>query len=91
MSTSLKPSVLFACVHNTGRSQMAAVFLSSLSDGRIAVRSAGSAPADTVKPAAVAAMREVGIDMSTEAPTILTLDDVTVSVVVITDLVPATK
>ncbi|MDO5745552.1 MAG: heat-shock protein HtpX, partial [Micrococcaceae bacterium] len=64
--TSKKPSVLFVCVHNAGRSQMAAAYLTTLSNGAIEVRSAGSAPAETVNPAAVAAMAEEGIDMSTE-------------------------
>ena len=79
-----KPSVLFVCVHNAGRSQMAAAFLSNLSAGQIEVRSAGSAPADTVNPAAVAAMHEVGIDMSTEIPRVLTVQAVKESDVVIT-------
>ena len=79
-----KPSVLFVCVHNAGRSQMAAAFLSNLSGGLIEVRSAGSAPADTVNPAAVAAMNEIGIDMSTEVPKILTAEAVRESDVVIT-------
>lgn len=79
-----KPSVLFVCVHNAGRSQMAAAFLSNLSAGQIEVRSAGSAPAATVNPAAVAAMNEVGIDMSTEVPKILTTEAVRESDVVIT-------
>ncbi|MFF5790810.1 arsenate reductase ArsC [Paeniglutamicibacter sp. NPDC012692] len=79
-----KPSVLFVCVHNAGRSQMAAAFLSNLSAGQIEVRSAGSAPADAVNPAAVAAMNEVGIDMSTEVPKILTTEAVKESDVVIT-------
>ncbi|MFL6040820.1 MAG: phosphotyrosine protein phosphatase, partial [Gaiellales bacterium] len=57
-----KPSVRFVCVHNAGRSQMAAAFLSHLSGGAVEVRSAGSEPADQVNPAAVAAMAEVGID-----------------------------
>lgn len=82
--TPSKPSVLFVCVHNAGRSQIAAAYLSALSDGRIEVRSAGSAPADTVNPAAVAAMREVGIDMSAETPKILTRDAVEDSDLVIT-------
>ena len=59
-----KPSVLFVCVHNAGRSQMAAAYLAHLRQGRIEVRSAGSAPADNVNPSAVAAMAEEGIDMS---------------------------
>jgi arsenate reductase len=84
MNTSTKPSVLFVCVHNAGRSQMAAAFLANLSAGQIEVRSAGSAPADTVNPAAVAAMGEVGIDMSAETPKILTTEAVKESDVVIT-------
>ncbi|MEG1445608.1 arsenate reductase ArsC [Glutamicibacter sp.] len=79
-----KPSVLFVCVHNAGRSQMAAAFLSHLSGGRIEVRSAGSAPADSVNPAAVEAMKEVGIDMSAEIPKVLTTEAVQDSDVVIT-------
>ena len=81
---SQKPSVLFVCVHNAGRSQMAAAFLTSLSKGAIEVRSAGSQPADTVNPAAVEAMAEVGIDMSAEIPKILTTEAVKDSDVVIT-------
>lgn len=80
----VKPSVLFVCVHNAGRSQMAAAFLSNLSAGQIDVRSAGSAPADSVNPAAVAAMREVGIDMSAEVPKVLSTAAVEKSDVVIT-------
>ena len=83
-TTATKPSVLFVCVHNAGRSQMAAAFLSNLSAGQIQVRSAGSAPADAVNPAAVAAMSEVGIDMSAEVPKILTTEAVKESDVVIT-------
>ncbi|ALO66516.1 heat-shock protein HtpX [Arthrobacter alpinus] len=79
-----KPSVLFVCVHNAGRSQMAAAFLSNLSAGQIDVRSAGSAPADSINPAAVAAMREVGIDMSAEVPKVLSTAAVEMSDVVIT-------
>lgn len=82
--TTKKSSVLFVCVHNAGRSQMAAAYLTSLSDGAIEVRSAGSAPADSVNPAAVAAMAEEGIDMSTEIPKVLTTDAVRESDVVIT-------
>jgi len=63
-----KPSVLFVCVHNAGRSQMAAGWLRHLAGDRIEVRSAGSAPADTVNPAAVEAMREVGIDITDQTP-----------------------
>ncbi|MGO3757341.1 MAG: arsenate reductase ArsC [Agrococcus casei] len=84
MNAVTKPSVLFVCVHNAGRSQMAAAFLSTLASGEIEVRSAGSAPADSVNPAAVAAMQEIGIDMSAETPKILTTDAVKESDVVIT-------
>ena len=79
-----KPSVLFVCVHNAGRSQMAAGFLAALSDGRVEVRSAGSLPADQVNPAAVQAMQEVGIDISGQRPKIQTTDAVQASDVVIT-------
>ncbi|MFC9518593.1 arsenate reductase ArsC [Nocardiaceae bacterium NPDC056970] len=80
----LIPSVLFVCIHNAGRSQMAAGFLAALAGGRIEVRSAGSAPAAQVNPAAVAAMAELGIDISTQSPKILTVDAVEASDVVIT-------
>ncbi|MFC5954518.1 arsenate reductase ArsC [Streptomyces pratens] len=79
-----KPSVLFVCVHNAGRSQMAAAWLTHLAGDRVEVRSAGSAPADQVNPAAVEAMREVGIDISAEAPKILTIDAVKESDVCVT-------
>jgi len=79
-----KPSVLFVCVHNAGRSQMAAAYLAHLSHGAIEVRSAGSAPADSVNPSVVAAMLEEGIDISAETPKILTTDAVIASDVVIT-------
>jgi protein-tyrosine-phosphatase len=79
-----KPSVLFVCVHNAGRSQMAAAWLSHLAGDRVEVRSAGSAPADHVNPAAVEAMREVGIDITAETPKILTVDAVKASDVCIT-------
>ncbi|MDP5228655.1 MULTISPECIES: arsenate reductase ArsC [Arthrobacter] len=79
-----KPSVLFVCVHNAGRSQMAAAYLTALSGGAIEVRSAGSQPADHVNPAAVAAMAEAGIDMSAEIPKVLTTEAVQESDVVIT-------
>jgi arsenate reductase len=82
--TTKKPSVLFVCVHNAGRSQMAAAFLTTLGEGRIEVRSAGSQPADQVNPAAVEAMAELGIDMSAEIPKILTTEAVKESDVVIT-------
>lgn len=81
---SAKPSVLFVCIHNAGRSQMAAGFLAALAGDAIEVRSAGSAPADAVNPAAVRAMAEVGIDISAENPKILTADAVQASDVVIT-------
>ncbi len=79
-----KPSVLFVCVHNAGRSQMAAAFLTHLGQGAVEVRSAGSAPADQVNPAAVAAMAEVGIDIAAERPKILTDQAVRESDVVVT-------
>ena len=79
-----KPSVLFVCVHNAGRSQMAAGFLTHLGGGRVEVRSAGSIPGDQVNPSAVAAMAEVGIDISAQTPKVLTADAVQSSDVVIT-------
>jgi arsenate reductase len=82
--TAKKPSVLFVCVHNAGRSQMAAAFLTALGQGRIEVRSAGSEPAEKVNPAAVEAMAELGIDMSAEIPKVLTTEAVKESDVVIT-------
>src|SRR3954465_11535477 len=78
------PSVLFVCVHNAGRSQMAAAFLTSLAGDRVQVRSAGSEPADAVNPAVVQAMREAGIDISHEVPKVLTTEAVQASDVVIT-------
>ncbi|WP_331743136.1 arsenate reductase ArsC (plasmid) [Streptomyces sp. NBC_01136] len=84
MSTPAVPSVLFVCVHNAGRSQMAAAFLTHLGGDRVQVRSAGSAPAGTVNPAAVEALREVGIDISAETPKMLTTEAVQTSDVVIT-------
>ena len=71
-SRSDKPSVLFVCVHNAGRSQMAAGYLKHLGKGRIDVYSAGSEPADRLNPMAVEAMREEGIDIAGEQPTVLT-------------------
>lgn len=79
-----KPSVLFVCVHNAGRSQMAAAFLTHLSLGKVEVRSAGSAPADSINPAVVEALKEVGIDISNEIPKVLTTSAVEQSNVVIT-------
>ncbi|MFH9656772.1 arsenate reductase ArsC [Streptomyces sp. NPDC017248] len=83
-SPAAKPSVLFVCIHNAGRSQMAAAWLAHLAGDRVEVRSTGSAPAGTVNPAAVAAMAEAGIDISAEVPKILTADAVRASDVVIT-------
>ncbi|MFJ7497403.1 arsenate reductase ArsC [Streptomyces sp. NPDC097727] len=79
-----KPSVLFVCVHNAGRSQMAAAFLTHLGGDRIEVRSAGSAPADSVNPAVVEAMAEAGIDISSQTPKVLTTEAVQASDIVIT-------
>ena len=79
-----RPSALFVCVHNAGRSQMAAGFLRALSGGAVEVRSAGSMPADQINPTAVAAMREEGIDITTEQPKVLTPEAVQASDVVIT-------
>jgi arsenate reductase len=79
-----KPSVLFVCVHNAGRSQMAAAYLTHLAKGAIEVRSAGSQPADRVNPAAVEAMAEDGIDISAELPKVLTTEAVQDSDVVVT-------
>jgi arsenate reductase len=79
-----RPAVLFLCVHNAGRSQMAAGFLATLAAGAVEVRSAGSLPADQVNPAAVEAMHEVGIDISEQTPKLLTADAVQASDVVIT-------
>jgi len=74
--THRKPTVLFVCVHNAGRSQMAAGWLARLAGGRIDVRSAGSEPADRINPVAVEAMAELGIDITAERPALLTADDV---------------
>lgn len=79
-----KPSVLFVCVHNAGRSQMAAAFLTHLAGDKVEVRSAGSAPADSVNPAVVEALSEIGIDISNEMPKVLTTAAVESSDVVIT-------
>jgi protein-tyrosine-phosphatase len=78
------PTVLLVCVHNAGRSQMAAGSLTELSEGRIDVRSAGSEPADEVNPVAVEAMAEVGIDIAGELPKVLSTDAVKAADVVIT-------
>jgi len=82
--TDQKPSVLFVCVHNAGRSQMAAGWLRELAGDRVEVRSAGSMPAHQINPVAVEAMREVGIDISAEQPKVLTTEAVQGSDVVIT-------
>jgi arsenate reductase len=79
-----KPSVLFVCVHNAGRSQMAAGWLRHLARDRVEVRSAGSAPAESINPAAVEAMREVGIDITGQRPKILEYDTVEASDVIVT-------
>jgi len=80
----VRPSVLFVCVHNAGRSQMAAGWLRHLAGDSVEVRSAGSLPGDRLNPAAVQAMAEVGIDISGQQPKLLTTDAVEVSDVVIT-------
>ncbi len=79
-----RPSVLFVCVHNAGRSQMAAAWLTHLAGDRVEVRSAGSQPADAVNPVAVEAMAELGIDIAAATPRVLTDDAVQASDVVIT-------
>jgi arsenate reductase len=79
-----RPSVLFVCVHNAGRSQMAAGFLTALSDGAVEVRSAGSMPGDQINPVAVEAMAEAGIDIASGQPKVLTDQAVQDSDVVIT-------
>ena len=78
------PTVLFVCVHNAGRSQMAAGYLRALAGDRVRVLSAGSEPADRINPVAVEAMAEEGIDITAEVPTILTTESVAESDVVIT-------
>ena len=82
--TDAKPSVLFVCIHNAGRSQMAAGYLRHLAGDRIEVRSAGSMPADQINPIAVEAMREEGIDITAEQPKVLTPEAVQATQVVIT-------
>lgn len=84
MTTSHTPTVLFVCVHNAGRSQMAAGWVRELAGDRVEVRSAGSMPADRINPVAVEAMREVGIDIAAEQPKVLTTDAVRDSDAVIT-------
>jgi len=84
MSRDSKPTVLFVCIHNAGRSQMAAGWLKKLAGDRIVIWSAGSEPGDQVNPVAVEAMREVGIDISGESPKKLTTDSVSQADVVVT-------
>ena len=84
MTTERVPEVLFVCVHNAGRSQMAAALLERHAAGKVAVRSAGSTPADEINPAVVEAMAEVGIDLSAAVPKILTTEAVEGSDVVVT-------
>ncbi|MBD3778912.1 MULTISPECIES: arsenate reductase ArsC [unclassified Cellulomonas] len=84
MNDATKPSALFVCVHNAGRSQMAAGYLRHLSGGAVEVRSAGSMPAEQINPVAVEAMLEEGIDIRAERPKVLTTDAVKASDVVIT-------
>ncbi|MFW5471470.1 arsenate reductase ArsC [Knoellia sp. CPCC 206435] len=79
-----RPSVLFVCVHNAGRSQMAAGYVEALGGGQVEVRSAGSAPGDRVNPSAVEAMAEEGIDLTAAHPKVLTTEAVQASDVVIT-------
>ena len=78
------PSVLFVCVHNAGRSQMAAGFMTAISGGKVEVLSAGSAPKDSINPIAVEAMAEVGIDIANNTPKVLTTEAVQESDAVIT-------
>ena len=84
MSINKKPAVLFVCVHNAGRSQIAAGFMHALAGDRVEVLSAGSAPKDSINPVAVEAMKEVGIDISNQQPKILTTEAVFESDAVIT-------
>lgn len=79
-----KPTVLFVCVHNAGRSQMAAGFLQDIAGDKVTVLSAGSAPKDSINPIAIEAMAEVGIDIAANEPKVLTDDAVQASDVVIT-------
>jgi arsenate reductase len=79
-----RPTVLFVCVHNAGRSQMAASLLDHHAGGRVQVRSAGSAPADEIDPAVTAAMSELGLDLSAEFPKPLTTEAVATADVVVT-------
>lgn len=80
----IKPTVLFVCVHNAGRSQMAAGFMRALSGGKVEVLSAGSAPKDSINPVAIAAMAELGIDIANQQPKVLTMEAVKISDAVVT-------
>ena len=98
MNARATPSVLFVCVHNAGRSQMAAGWLRALAGDSVEIRSAGTAPAEQVNPVAVEAMREVGVDITAASPKVLTLDAVEASDVVISmgcgdacPILPATR
>jgi arsenate reductase len=84
VETRRRPEVLFVCVHNAGRSQMAAALLARRAGDRVVVRSAGSEPADRLHPAVLEAMAEVGIDLAGERPTLLRADDVRTADAVIT-------
>ena len=84
MTESNKPTVLFVCVHNAGRSQMAAGFMRELSQGRVEVLSAGSAPKESINPVAIEVMAELGIDIANNVPKILTTEAVQESDAVIT-------
>ena len=84
MSSQTVPTVLFVCVHNAGRSQIAAALLARRAGDRVVVRSAGTAPADEVHPVVVEAMAEVGIDLSRERPSTLSAEDAQVADVVVT-------
>ncbi len=79
-----RPAVLFVCLHNAGRSQMAAGHFAALAGGRIDIRSAGSIPGDQINPIAIQAMAEEGIDISAQRPKVLTTDSVRASDVVVT-------
>ncbi len=84
MATAPPPQVLFVCVHNSGRSQMAAGYLRAMGGDRVRVRSAGSLPGDAVNPVAVQVMAEDGIDIAGAQPALLSTEDVRVSDVVVT-------
>ena len=84
MNMSKKPTVLFVCVHNAGRSQMAAGFMREIAGDRVEVLSAGSAPKDSINPVAIEAMAEVGIDIANQQPKVLTNEAVLESDAVIT-------